>query len=265
MIVNRLLLVFFLSFFLLGSAQDCSLLLSGHYAGKNLYVKNPFVNKKEGFCVKSLIVNDSIIPFISASTFEINLHKFSLSDGDSLEIRINHKCGCLPQILNPVHHYPKRLQFLWNGVFGDSLLMFTVSEKESESGKYVLQQFRWNKWNSFDSIASCRPNDTCTYTFSLSRHLHPGTNKFRVYRPGATVSSGTFEIFVPEAEETNLEQKITNGPISLPHKTWYELWDEYGKRIRFGYGDTIDISSLYKGTFYLNYDNKSGRKIVMKE
>jgi hypothetical protein len=74
--------------------------LTGTYQGRNLIVQNPFTT--DGFCATLVQVNDeSLTDENSFSQFEINLAGRHLKHGDAVEVKIHHRDGCTPKVLNP--------------------------------------------------------------------------------------------------------------------------------------------------------------------
>ncbi|HEX2683512.1 MAG TPA: hypothetical protein VHL77_06250, partial [Ferruginibacter sp.] len=83
-------------------AQGNVIILEGNYQGKSLYVQNPFGPGGVGFCVTEIKVNGNITTDeTNSSAFEIDLKQQKLNLGDKIEIKIFHKEGCKPKVLNP--------------------------------------------------------------------------------------------------------------------------------------------------------------------
>jgi hypothetical protein len=237
-------------------AQECKLSLTGHYSGKDIFLQNPFVSRMKGHCIQKVFVNDSLWNVPNASVIQLNLRELQISDGDTLSISIIHGCGCLPKVLNPQSHFPNTLKKARLTLFQDSFIVLRLSETKKEQ-KYYFQQYRWNRWNTIDSSVSCNKKDTLAM-FNIKPVLHSGENRFRVLASGGFVSH-TLKINGPAPLEFDLEKSYSGDKIELPFSTCYEIWSDVGKKIRSGCGKEIDISNLYKGLFYLNYDNKTGK------
>src|ERR1044071_7067750 len=83
------------------SAQGNVIVLEGNYQGKPLYVQNPFGPGGVGFCVTEVKVNGNITTDeTNSSAFEIDLKAQKLAPGEKVEVRIMHKDGCKPKVLN---------------------------------------------------------------------------------------------------------------------------------------------------------------------
>src|SRR5687767_7570800 len=84
------------------------IVLEGNYQGKTLYVQNPFGPGGVGFCVTEVKVNGNITTDeTNSSAFEIDLKAQKLNPGDKIEVKIFHKDGCKPKVLNPEVLKPK--------------------------------------------------------------------------------------------------------------------------------------------------------------
>ena len=82
-------------------AESGELVLEGTYQGKNLYVQNPFSNSGVGFCVYEVRINDQVTTDeVNSSAFEIDFLSFQLAIGTPVTIKIKHKDGCKPRVLN---------------------------------------------------------------------------------------------------------------------------------------------------------------------
>jgi hypothetical protein len=78
------------------------LTLHGRYYGKNVYVQNPFAGSGSGFCVTYFTVNGRpTTREVSSSAFEIRMDNHYLDIGDPVIIRLDHRIGCYPKVLNP--------------------------------------------------------------------------------------------------------------------------------------------------------------------
>ncbi|MBB5395862.1 hypothetical protein [Mucilaginibacter sp. AK015] len=82
--------------------------IDGIYTGHNLYVKNPYSNFGETFCVYEVKVNGmTTSDAFESSAFEIDLSKYSFNLGDAVRVVIYHRNSCLPEILNPEVLHPR--------------------------------------------------------------------------------------------------------------------------------------------------------------
>ena len=84
------------------AAHAATIVLEGNYQGKNIFVQNPFSEAGVGFCVYQVMVNNKVsTDEINSSAFEIDLGVYNFKVGDKVTIKIMHREGCTPKVLNP--------------------------------------------------------------------------------------------------------------------------------------------------------------------
>ena len=72
--------------------QAGTIVLEGHYQGKNLYVQNPFAGSGVGFCTFEVTVNGNVTTDEwNSSAFEIDFTVQQLKIGDPVIVKIKHK------------------------------------------------------------------------------------------------------------------------------------------------------------------------------
>ncbi len=243
------------------------IVLEGIYQGKNLYIQNPFGSSGVGFCVQEVRVNGNVTTDeIASSAFEIDLRNFQFKLGDKVEIKIIHKDDCKPKVLNPEVLNPKStFEIVSMSVEKD--LTFKWSTK-GEAGKlpYSIEQFRWNKWVKVGEIEGVGTAELNNYSFKVVPHS--GKNQYRVKQVDYTgqpkfsktldyMSSSPVVTFSPA--KVSKEISFFNG--DTPIETMFEIYDQFGNIVKRGFASTVDASTLTKGVYYLNYDNKMGEFI----
>jgi hypothetical protein len=104
-----------------------------------------------------------------------------------------------------------------------------------------------------------------TYEFQVTPHS--GHNTFRVRQTDMTKRSR----FSESVRHTDLRvPQVTFSPtkprdeIVFSSKTLYEIYDQYGNIVKRGYADRIDVSTLKKDLYYLNYDNRMGETFIKR-
>ncbi len=252
-------LIFLTLFTTFISAEEIK--VEGIYQGENLFVMNPFASTGVGFCVYEVTVNGEITTDeINSSAFEIDLSVFRLKIGDKVVVIIKHKEGCLPKVLNPEVLKPKSTY---------KVLDITVDRKnkklrwtttgERGSLPFIVEQFKWNKWVK---IATVKGKGTeGKHSYSVSIVPTSGTNKFRVKQ----IDYSRKPRYSPEVTYRSLDPPVTFSPvkpktvINFSAVTAYEIYDFYGRLVKKGTGNKVDISKLKKGDYFLNYDNQMGR------
>lgn len=243
-----------------------TIVLEGHYQGKNLFIQNPFSEAGVGFCVFEVTVNDQIAPDeINSSAFELDLNNFGLKPGDAVVVKVRHKDGCTPVILNPEVLKPKSTFDILNQNIGTDGVYHWTATNETGELPYIVEQKRWNKWVKVGEVmGSGRPGEHA-YEFKVTPHQ--GENTFRVKQVDLT-RRARFSADVKYTDPSVLP--VTWGPVKPKEEivfsanTLYEIYDQYGNIVKRGYASRIDISTLKKDLYYLNYDNKTGETFLKR-
>lgn len=240
-------------------AQAGVIVLEGNYMGKNIFVKNPFGGAGVGFCVFEVTINGKLSPDeVNQSAFEIDFDNHGLNIGDKVIVNIKHKDDCSPEVLNAEVLQPKStFNTIKANVNKDGIFGWTV---DNENGKldYIVEQFRWNKWVKVGEVSGVGTPGVHTYNFKITPHS--GENKFRAkqidftgkprYSKTASYNSSSPEIAL-DGDKFKDEIEFKGG------ETMYEIYDRYGVLVKRGYGQTADIKTLDKGTYYVSFDNKT--------
>ena len=235
--------------------------VEGIYQGENLFVMNPFASTGVGFCVYEVRVNGEItMDEINSSAFEIDLSVFGFKIGDKVSVLIKHKEGCMPKVLNPEVLKPKSTYKVLDINFDrktNKLRWTTTGERGSLP--FIVEQFKWNKWVK---VATVKGKGTeGKHTYSVTVVPTSGTNKFRVKQ----IDYSRKPRYSPEVTFRSLDPPVTFSPakpkteIVFSAVTAYEIYDFYGRLVKKGKGNKVDISKLKKGDYFLNYDNQMGR------
>ena len=241
-------------------AQAATIVLEGNYQGKNLFVQNPYSEAGVGFCIYQVTVNDKVATDeINSSAFEVDLANFNLKMGDKVVIKIMHKDGCTPKVLNPEVLKPKStFDIVKQSVAPDGTYTWTTV---NESGQlpFVVQQKRWNKWVRAGEVMGDGSPGNHTYTFKVTPHS--GENTIRVKQTDLTnrsrFSENTTFTDAKVAAVTWTYEK-GKGAIIFSAATLYEIYDEFGNIVKRGFAAEVDAKDLKKGLYYVNYDNKMG-------
>jgi hypothetical protein len=241
------------------------LVLEGHYQGKNIYIQNPFSEAGVGFCVFEITVNDLVATDeINSSAFEVDMNNFGLKLGDAVVVKIKHKDGCTPVVLNPEVLKPKStFDIVKQSIASDGTYTWVTTNETGEL-PFIIEQKRWNKWVKVGEVPGVGKPGENTYTFKVIPHS--GENIFRVKQTDLTKRARFSESV---SYVTNIPP-VTWGPtkpkeeIVFSASTLYEVYDQYGNIVKRGYSDKLDVSTLKKGVYYLNYDNKTGETFTKR-
>lgn len=234
------------------------IILEGKYQNRNIYVANPYPENGVGYCTYEVRVNGEVIPDeVHGKAFEIDLKQFQFKTGEKVVIEIKHKNGCAPKVLNPAGLKPKPT-FNIESIKLDPLGVLTWStSNEAGALDFIVQQFKWNKWVDVGQIAGIGNPAIHNYLFKVQ--LISGDNKFRVIQRNyegkiKKSTSVTLKSEIPKL--TFIYNKRTKEVVfSLP--TQYEVHDVFGRLVKRGYGEVINVSNLEKADYYLSYDSST--------
>lgn len=254
--MKRLVYLFLLFTLVVFSAKSEGVVLTGTFQGDNLFVKNPFAPSGVGFCVYEVTVNGlTSTDEINSSAFEVDLSVYGFTTGQPLTVEIKYKEGCQPIVLNPE---------VLNARATFELTRLEVSEgkvqwdavKEAGSLPFVVEQFRWNKWIEVGKISG--KGDVEESTYETTVRFHSGENKFRIKQVDYTGKPRFSDdvTFVASKPEVTFSPNRVDDVLNFSAETLYEIYDEYGGIIFKGYGESVKVSGLKKGKYYLNLDNR---------
>jgi len=121
--------------------------LSGLYQGENLLVVNETNPDGVGFCCYEVRVNGQLTADeVNSHAFEVDLRSQGIVLGKGLSVRLMHRPGCAPRILNPEVVKPSPgFELIDFKVSSTGDVVWTSSEERGRM-PYVLQQFKWGKW-----------------------------------------------------------------------------------------------------------------------
>lgn len=259
-------LLIFMSWLATGSALwGQSIVVKGIYQGKDLYVKNPFAPDGVGFCVYDVYVNDRLTrDEVNSSAFAIDFQILGIKIGAPVEITINHKEGCEPLVLNPESIKPHSTFEITDMKIEGTTLKWTA-KNERGSLPYIIEQYRWNKWVKAGEVPGDGTDDETTYEFDLDPYF--GENKIRIKQTDYTGTPRYSDplVYNPRTPKVTYSPRKPEKEITFSRPTRYEVFNEYGKLVKTGFGKSVQVDELESGsTYYLNYDNSFGDTFVKK-
>lgn len=242
------------------------IVLEGNYQGKNIFVQNPFSEAGVGFCVFEVTVNDQIATDeINSSAFEVDMNNFGLKLSDKVVLKVKHKDGCTPVILNPEVLRPKStFDIVKQSIGSDGTYSWTATNETGEL-PYVVEQKRWNKWVKVGEVMGIGKPGEHAYTFKVT--AHSGENTFRVKQVDMTKRARFSEAVNytdPSVTAVTWSPVKPKDEIIFSHATLFEVYDQYGNIVKRGYADRVEVASLKKDLYYLNYDNKLGETFIKR-
>lgn len=251
---------------LASSALAGVVVLDGRYQGKNLFVQNPFSEAGVGFCVFEVTVNDQIATDeINSSAFEVDLGNYGLKIGDPVLVRIKHKDGCTPVVLNPEVLKPKSTFDIVSQSVSTEGLYTWITTNETGELPYIVEQKRWNKWVKVGEVMGLGKPGENRYEFKVTPHS--GENTFRVRQVDLTKRSRLSDgvrYTDPSVAPVSWGPAKPKEEIVFSANTLYEIYDQYGNIVKRGYANKVDVSTLKKDLYYLNYDNKMGESFIKR-
>ena len=258
------LLILPLIFFSLFSFSQ-KIILEGNYLGENIYVQNPFAGSGTGFCVTKVLVNGKETnDTTNASAFEINLAKYNFKLGDKIRIEILHKPDCKPKVLNPQIAHKNNFEITSMKIDKEGWLVWTTKNAE-DTFPFIIEQYRWNKWIKIGEMQMNQDSTNNIYKFKITT-FHSGENQFRIKQLDSLGIMGPH--YAKPVKWINGE--IAKKPwvvkekkiIYFDKETMFEIYDAGGNIITKGTGKEIDCSAMYKGVYYLNFDNSTAEFLI---
>ena len=253
--INLLFFLIMLPF--LGIASQV-IVLEGNYQMRNIYVSNKILSTGVGYCITNVMVNGEVsTDEINSEAFEIDLSLFNFSLGDPVSVEIHFRDGCEPDIINPFALKPQAT-FKTEAITYDGSMLSWTASNETGSLPYRIQQFKWNKWVTVGEVEGVGSFGTNEYKFKIN--AISGKNRLRVIQKsgdGRTKVSPEVFFDSPETAVTYEYNKKADN-IVFSRETSFEVYDGYGRIIKRGFANLINVTDLDKGknvVYYINYDN----------
>ncbi|MBC7922842.1 MAG: hypothetical protein H7Z75_17325 [Ferruginibacter sp.] len=237
-------------------SRAAELALSGFYQGKNLFVQNPFAADRQSFCTEEVYLNDQkVMSGIKSSAYEIDLS--ALKVNDAVKVRIVHREGCAPKVLNPqvLRSTAVAFQFISFTVGKDAIRWNTSGEQPNSM--YFVEQFISKNWLAIKTIYS--KNTTNSGTYSVAPAHSAGLNRYRVKaqdQEGKVFYSREVD-FSSVQETVTFYPKSVTDKITLSRAVPYEVLDVKQKTVKRGKGKEIALKELKTGVYYLTIDNRT--------
>ncbi|NNC83136.1 MAG: hypothetical protein HKN79_06130 [Flavobacteriales bacterium] len=232
------------------------IVVEGKYQLRNLFVLNGQSSAGVGFCVFEVLVNGDIsTDEVNSDAFEIDLSQYGFELGDEIEVRIKHKDGCEPRVLNPEALEPMPTFEVKDITVSDDGLLEWSTINEQGALPFVVQQFKWNKWVNLGEVQGEGTSNENVYQFKLVPIS--GENRIRVIQKsfsGKVRASEPVSFESPKDEVTYRYDK-KRDQITFSDETAFEIYNRYGQIAKRGFGKSVSVSNLRKSTYYLTYDS----------
>lgn len=126
-----------------------------------------------------------------------------------------------------------------------------TTTNELEKTIFIIQEFRWNKWMT---ISEVNGKGFGNNSYSYLADTTCGIYQVRICS-GKYCSSNAVYPDPMSIELISATREVS--VLKFNAKTKFEVYNAKGKKILFGCDAKIDITKLIKGTYYLNYGNKT--------
>ncbi len=239
------------------------IIISGIYQGKNLFVQNPLAADKKNHCADEVFVNDQkVISNIKIAAFEVDLSFLEMND--PVTIRITHKDGCTPRLINPqVIKHSAGFQIENPEVIHTAIRWQAVDE--SPKFVYSIESLRNGNWIVLEKH---RAKGEGKGTYSVPITHSTGDNKYRIkaqnsdthqtyyskvitYNPDKAPTSDTTPALLAAEKPVTFSPANPTELLMLSRKAAYEITDVQKKVVLKGQGQKINIKTLKAGTYYL--------------
>ncbi len=257
----NLLKIFFFSSLLISQTYAGELTVVGEYHGKNIYVQNPYSLEKNEYCVQEVYLNNEILktPFKS-SAFEIDLSTLPLHS--QVIIRILFKDDCKPKILN-LNVIKTHVKFHFSDFTIDDEKLSWSTTGEKVPGKFFIEKTMHNSWVVIKEIES--NGGLGLNHYSIEEIHHSGSNKYRIkFKEGLDHFQYSKVIeYHSKKKAITFSPKKPSDIIKFSDTTDYEVVNLQGNSLLKGRGNSVNVSTITPGIYYLNLDNRT-EKIIKR-
>ncbi len=240
-----------------------SLELGGLYQGENLLVVNEPSADGVGFCCYEVRVNGMLTAdAVNSHAFEIDLGTLGLPLGKGVSIRLKHRSGCIPRVLNPevIQPTPGFQLVSFEAAKSGEVSWTTVDEHGRMP--FVLQQFKWGKW--VDVVRLDGRGGPEEQIYSTTVQPVRGENLLRLTHlaPDGTLAVKGEARFEGDVPELTMEYDPKRQMLSFSGPTQYELVDEFGTVVLRGVGSEATLRYLARGEYFVNFG--AGTEVLRK-
>ncbi len=242
-------------------AQDTEFTITGEYQGKSLYVQNPLSPDKVNFCSSEIYLNEKLVlssPKTSAYVIDLS----ALAIGDPVFVKIVHRDGCIPKIINPqVIRSKSKFQFL--NIRADAQAISWTTIGEMPYGKYFVEHYTNKSWINISTISGKGSFESNQY--NLKPDHHSGDNKYRIkyLQNDNKIFFSEVISYFSDNDPISFSPSLVIDKITLSKETDYMVMDSYGNKIASGKGAVIPLPNLQAGMYTLYIDNRE-EKFVKK-
>lgn len=242
-------------------AQDTEYTITGEYQGKSIYVQNPLSPDKINFCSSEIYLNGKVVltsPKTSAYVVDLS----GLTIGDPVFIKIVHRDGCVPKIINPqVIRSKSKFQFL--NATADAMAISWITSGELPYGKFFVEHYTNKTWVIVSTNSGKGGFESNQY--NVTPDHNSGDNKYRIkyFQTDGKIFFSEVINYHSNIEPISFSPSMVIDKIVLSRESDYMVLDSYGNKIVSGKGSVIQLNNIQAGLYTLCIDNRE-EKFVKK-
>lgn len=237
--------------------------ISGLYQGENLLVVNDPTADGVGFCCYEVRVNGMLSSdAVNSNAFEVDLSALGLPLGKGVSVRLKHRSGCAPRILNPEVIQPGPGFQLVDFQAAPTGEVMWVTSGEHGRMPFVLQQFKWGKW--VDVVRLDGRGGPKDQRYAAQVQPVRGENVLRLTH---LAPDGTLEVkgearFHGDVPAVTMTYDSKEQRVRFSSTTQYELVDSFGTVVLRGVGSEATLRYLSRGEYFVNFG--AGTEVLKK-
>jgi len=232
--------------------------LSGLYQGENLLVVNETNPDGVGFCCYEVRVNGQLTADeVNSHAFEVDLRSQGIVLGKGLSVRLIHRAGCAPRILNPEVVKPSPGFELVNFEASSTGNVMWTSSEERGRMPFVLQQLKWGKWVDVVRVDGLGGPGERQYETKIDPVLGENILRLTHLSPDGTLEVKGEARFSAEVPSVDFSYNAKKQKITFSRKTQFEIVDAFGTVVLRGDGQQAILRYLARGEYFVNFGARS--------
>jgi len=232
--------------------------LSGSFQGENLLVVNETNPDGVGFCCYQVRVNGRLTADqVNSHAFEVDLRGQGIPLGKGVAIKLMHRPGCAPRVLNPEVILPSPdFELVAFEAWPTGEVAWT-SEAEKGRMPFVLQQFKWGKWVDVLRVDGQGGDGQREYTVRIEPVRGENLLRLMHLAPDGTLAIKGEVSFVADLPVVDFDYDPKTAVIRFSEPTHFEIVDAYGTIVMSGRGDNAVLRYLARGEYFVNFGARS--------
>lgn len=228
--------------------------LGGLYQGENLLVVNEPSADGVGFCCYEVRVNGMLTSDqVNSHAFEVDLTALGLPLGKGLSVRLTHRNGCAPRVLNPEVIQPSPgFQLVAFEAVSSGEVTWTTREEHGRM-PFVLQQFKWGKWVDVVRLDGKGGPEERVYVTAVQPVQGENLLRLTHLAPDGTLEVKGEARFEGDVPEVAMEYEQKSQVLKFSRPTQYELVNEFGTVVLRGVGSEATLRYLSRGEYFVNF------------